>query len=356
MANLFHNGLTTVEVECPPSLVRHLINFMAPGAPEGDDARWTVESVLAPIGAERSMAHITRLVTGEYNEPWVADDALDLLISLRTGVRVMVDRPNRRIRIVSEDETALAVETYRSVRQLLVWSLLAHGATIVHASAVWDDHGVTLFVGEKGSGKTTAMLQALCTGQFGFVGNDRVLLWRSDADIRAFGWPATAYVGLGSIAGTVGLKRLKGVHESVSSTARILLDHQCTSDQTIELMSRIPISAIGRHKIFLLPGEIASLTRTAVSSGGLLNRVIFPHFTPDRFLKTSVKSIGASDLNLLIRREILDVPVDYPDLLGLRSAFPSEAAQAWPIDWALDVEGLTVSGPNLAAWLARDAR
>ena len=62
--------------------------------------------------------------------------------------------------------------------------LSAHGVEPVHASAVERSGRALLFVGRSGSGKST-MARALLSRGFGFVSDDRVLLWRRGDELLA---------------------------------------------------------------------------------------------------------------------------------------------------------------------------
>jgi len=62
--------------------------------------------------------------------------------------------------------------------------LSAHGVEPVHASAVARSDRALLFIGRSGSGKST-MARALLACGYGFVSDDRVLLWRRGDELLA---------------------------------------------------------------------------------------------------------------------------------------------------------------------------
>lgn len=265
-------------------------------------------------------ASVVTPCTGEYGEPWLTDVGRCRLLSLRTGVTVNVDRERHLVEVVGADEAAVAVETYRVVRQILVRGLTARGAQCLHASAIRTLSGeVTLFVGRKGAGKTTGALQSLVADcSRAFVGNDAVLAYRSETGVSVFGWPAAALVGLGTLRATVGLGSLRGMYGRYDDITSVLLDHPLTTDAIVAALQQLPSDVAAAHKIYLLPGQIADLTGTRVAHGGLIHRVVGPRLEPSH--KGLHHDEDRQDLPLLLRRETQSLPSTFPDLLGLGGA------------------------------------
>ena len=92
-----------------------------------------------------------------------------------------------RVAVRNPRREAGVVDLCRVIKQLAATHFEAQGRCVLHAAAVEYDGQAVLFVGSKGSGKTTLMRAALDAGAR-FVTNDRVFLDAALAPWRAMGW------------------------------------------------------------------------------------------------------------------------------------------------------------------------
>ena len=310
------NGLEAVIVHGEPLVRRVMAAFFDLSAPDVDTpgSPWRVDALTE---LPRVHASVVTPCVGEYGEPWLRDHGRRHMFSLRTGVTLDVDRDRHSVRVVGADEAAVALETYRVVRQILIRGLTVRGAQCLHASAIRAVSGqVTLFVGRKGAGKTTGALQSLVADRSrAFVGNDAVLAYRSSAGVSVFGWPAAALVGLGTLRATVGLGSLRGMHGRFAEITSVLLDHPLTTDAIVATLQQLSSDVAATHKIYLLPGQISDLTGTRVAYGGLIRQVVGPRLDPS--LKGLHQDEDRQGMPVLLRRETQSLPTTFPDLLGL---------------------------------------
>lgn len=339
----YDNGLAPIGIRAPCTVAPHLEAFFGKPDSSARSAPWEIDSRIdrdSLVGSE-----LENPVTGEYGEPWMASGDGNHLVSLRSGTELTIDHAQRSIRVRGGGARGVVLETYRSVRQVLVRSLLAAGARILHASATLGRDGVTIFVGQKGAGKTTSMLHNVVTNSEAFVSNERVLVWKRDGQLFVYGWPETAFVGLGSLESVFSLEDLIGLHERIGGTAFLLMDHRALDREVIEGIRRVPRHRVAGHKVYLLPGELAALANTTVRWGGRLRRIVLPRFTTAE--NPAQRPVPAKRLREILARESLQVPPHWPDLLGLdrnRAHAPDQLG----IDEFLTVEAIEVSGPNLA--------
>jgi hypothetical protein len=339
----YSNGSTPIEIRAPCAVTPHLEAFFGKPDCPARRAQWEIDSRI-----DRDWLAGTELenpVTGEYGEPWMASGDGNHLVSLRSGAELAIDLDQRHIRVHGGGTRGVMLETYRSVRQVLVRSLLAAGARILHASATLGRDGVTIFVGQKGAGKTTSMLHNIVTNNEAFVANERVLVWKRDGQLFVYGWPETAFVGLGSLRSMFSLDDLIGLHERVGGTAFLLMDHRTVDRNVIEGIRRVPRHRVADHKVYLLPGELAALANTTVRWGGRLQRIVLPRFTTGE--GPAQCPVPAERLREILARESLQIPPHWPDLLGLdrnRAHTPDQVG----IDEFLTIEAIEVRGQNLA--------
>ena len=199
--------------------------------------------------------------------------------------------------LFNEDKKGLFIDTYRSIRQMLISDLLNRGAVVIHSSSVYINKKGYLFVGNKRAGKTTSLFQYLndSRNDICYGSNERTLVLYDQGKIFMYGWPGTAFVGVGTIMSTIGLESLYDVHKRAGETATWLSLHQLTDDKYIDkLISMGDAANEVQEKIWLTSNEIAYLTRREIANYGYLDKVIWPNLrvgTPQKIeqVKKSIK-------------------------------------------------------------------
>ena len=352
----FTNGHVFVDFYASPELLEHARNYFAPdpGCQLPSSApRWKVTARLG-TGSDPVPCTNWSLVKGEYGEALARCPSGCHLVSLVSGSRIRIDAKARSIDVHGTSLQGVYMEAYRAVRQILLRTLLHQGAVVMHASAVAAADGVTVCVGKKGAGKTTAAWQSLHAAQGGlrFVANDRVLLTPGNSGIAVYGWPATAFVGLGTISSTFGVKRLVGLHDRCSGTARLMTDHRLTEADVLDFYGSVQVTEhLASHKLYLLPGEVAQATESGLAWGGPLKRIVFPEFQHDGDEHSArIQQLRPADAMPILAAEVLGEGLGYPDTLGLSGPWNTDRVET--LAPALSkIQLLGVRGRALSAWL-----
>ncbi|QXI31545.1 hypothetical protein HU752_019215 [Pseudomonas vanderleydeniana] len=101
-----------------------------------------------------------------------------------TGFRIA----GNRIEIIYQDSEALVRDLMRVIKQLLITQVENAGGCVLHASAIAINGQAICFVGRKGQGKTTSVLQALQLPGAKYITNDRLPLIWLNGEPHALGW------------------------------------------------------------------------------------------------------------------------------------------------------------------------
>lgn len=200
--------------------------------------------------------------------------ALDRTHGFLLAVHREGDRP-AEIHVLAEREIPAArLALVRVLRELGCARAAREGALLLHAGAVAGPEGITAFVGEKRSGKSTLLVHALQGGGARFVANDRLAVRVRPDEVSAVGVPTIVSLR----AGTLGLSerlrsRLAGPAWHWTSTLA-----QARADQQA-----------GRAAPGHRPGaparvtaaQLCALLGTAAQRGGPLRRIVFPEIVSD---------------------------------------------------------------------------
>lgn len=218
--------------------------------------------------------------------------------------------------LFNEDKKGLFIDTYRAIRQMMISDLLNRGAVVIHSSSIFINQKGYLFVGSKRAGKTTSLFQYLndARNDVCYGSNERTLLLLDQGKIFMYGWPGTAFVGVGTIKSTIGLESLYDVHKRAGETATWLSLHQLTSNEYIDKLISMGDAANGvEEKIWLTSNEIAYLTHKKIVNYGYLDKVIWPNLT-----------VGAYQTIEQVKKSIEDEEITnlefFNDWLGIRKA------------------------------------
>ncbi|MFC3788047.1 hypothetical protein ACFOQM_04475 [Paenibacillus sp. GCM10012307] len=290
--------------------------------PEKGTIHSPYQYVEANLVEEVPMDHMVDFdyLTGEYGESLRYKQCDGVTTIYNTTNRSKIVKKKNKIDVQSDNLSGLFMDTYRVIRQLQIWDLLNSGGVILHASGVQKEGEVTLYVGNKGAGKTTALFQELLAQpeENSMLSNDRVILFVKNGSLLVFGWQAVAHVGLGTIYGTVGIGSLRNIHENAGGTAYLLTQHELITDALIdELLTKTSdqMKSI-KEKIMLMPWEIAKLTGSYIREGyGRVSKVICPTLCFD-----GESGNKAEDENAIIDQSFIAMEdlSFFSDWLGLR--------------------------------------
>ena len=222
----------------------------------------------------------TTLYSQQAAYEYAVDDSLSVFRHAATNGLVIINWSDAQILCLANprDPSHHYLPT-RTIRELLYRHLETKGFVSLHASGVVSEEGATLFVGAKGSGKTTLSLIALAENNTHFMSNDRVYVGPDYGDAKsglvAVGWPSTVYASIqtirlfpqlsGILDGSVPLVFIQ--QEDIAS----ILEQRLWSGNREYLQAKIDITA----------REIETLFLTKTCSVAPLRRVVLPHIRED---------------------------------------------------------------------------
>ncbi|QKS80716.1 hypothetical protein [Pseudomonas bijieensis] len=103
-----------------------------------------------------------------------------------SGTLFSIDK--NTIEVEYRNNSSFAKDFQRLLKQLIVTEIERQGGAILHASAVsFADYGFC-FIGEKGQGKTTSLLQSLQIPGVGYLTNDRLPVIPNGEGFKVLGW------------------------------------------------------------------------------------------------------------------------------------------------------------------------
>jgi hypothetical protein len=117
----------------------------------------------------------------------------------RWGVAYGVDVGRLLIRLQAEDPGSLAITARKCVREVLVDFCEHQRYIMLHASAVVSDRRTLVFVGDKGSGKTTLAMKAVVQHRMRYLSNDHLIVYRrSNGDLTLTSLPTFIPLKIGT--------------------------------------------------------------------------------------------------------------------------------------------------------------
>jgi hypothetical protein len=176
---------------------------------------------------------------------------------------VLLRQQGSQIHLWAEDEASLRIPVLRVVEDLLLYEAQRRGAIILHASAVVVDGSAVLFVGNKGAGKTTAMIRSLEHFDAALLANDNVCMVPTNDGFLARAWPAFLKVEVGTAAST------RALAATVPSLVRPWLADDSALWDIYE-------------KVALYPSEVAARLGTRLHVEAPLGALVLPRFDPNQ--------------------------------------------------------------------------
>lgn len=197
-------------------------------------------------------------------------------VEARRGLLLSVDTKGgrRTVDIVcSEDRPEGRVTLMRTLRDLSAAEAVSAGGLLLHAAAVAVGDAVTLFVGEKRTGKSTMLLHALGRPESQYVSNDRVVVDLGAGVPRVVGVPTIVRLREGS------LDVIPGLREEVESGAWY---YPFTVQETrgFRAAGTLPQPASTRVLAGMSPAQLCAVLGIGSRAGGKLERIVFPRVDP----------------------------------------------------------------------------
>lgn len=175
----------------------------------------------------------------------------------------LLRRAGTELTLWAPDEDAARVPVIRIVEDLILDEAQRRGAIVLHASAVVVNGRAVLFCGNKGAGKTTALLRALEITDGGLLANDNVCLVARGEHYQARAWPAFLKAEAGTVASTGPLAR------DLPDTHRRWLGDDAALWDIYE-------------KVALYPAQAAVRFDARAVAEAVVGTLILPQFAPDR--------------------------------------------------------------------------
>lgn len=341
----FSNGFIDVKVEIDDDEVAfHVMNYLVPKEGGTDNSiRYMIKAFVGKSHYEDRKEKIDDLM-GEYGESIVSYVIRDKKCYYNEDNKTTFFWEDASILMIyNEDKKGLFIDTYRAIRQIMISDLLNRGGVIIHSSSVFIGKKGYLFVGSKRAGKTSSLFQYLNDSRpdVSYGSNERTILVPDNGRMFMYGWPGTAFVGVGTIKSTIGLDALYDVHKKAGETATWLSQHHLTNNQYIDELIAMEESAYNvQEKIWLTSNEIAFLTGKKITNHGYLDKVIWPCLMP-----------GAPQSIEKVQRRMDDEVITelnfFSDWLGIRKK--TDAKNRVILDTVLEFPQYEIRGGKLVA-------
>ena len=128
-------------------------------------------------------------------------------VILTEGTLICFDAP--RIFMSSVNPASMRKYARLLIRDIVQKQFEKNGGVTFHASSVIaPDGGMICIMGNKGSGKTTVLLEYLIRAKVYRCGLDRVMMEARDGGIMAYGWPILYNIGVGTLSRFAELEHL----------------------------------------------------------------------------------------------------------------------------------------------------
>jgi hypothetical protein len=125
------------------------------------------------------------------------EEFLDGKRIINLGCTSIVFSAKKSIDIYSADIDELKKYSRLAIRDIVQKEFERRGGVTLHASSVYDDEGNSICIlGNKGSGKTTILLEYVINRHYRHGGLDRVMIRQEGDKIITYGWPLLYNIGM----------------------------------------------------------------------------------------------------------------------------------------------------------------
>ena len=322
---IFASPFANVSVQMHPTLTPLLRSQVYyPDTPSAADT-WSVSAV--------ESNYLWDFTVEQLNPVWtpVLDDGADghvvdigqqarLIMIPSTRTVIVRDCAEKKVYMVGRDVRGLFVELYRVVRGVHTASAINSGAMAFHSSSIVRQGRGVCFVGDKGAGKSTALLAAATSHLDGLsiLTNDKTFLY-FDRGLEILACPSVVNAGTESLLALGGDCVLKPeFHYQHGAMAYLLLDLPLTEKLSTDDESSAPA------KVVLLPEEMRRALDTSFSAEGRVVAIIESKLALDEPHSRFELVLDADERANLVRRNALTDWTNHPDWLGLITTPPRE--------------------------------
>ena len=322
---IFASPFANVSVQTHPALTPLLRSHLYyPDTPSAADI-WSVSAVESDYLWDFAVEQLNPAWTpvldyGTDGHVVDIDQQARLIMIPSTRTVIVRDCAEKKVYIVGRDVRGLFVELYRVVRGVHTASAINSGAMAFHSSSVVRQGRGVCFVGDKGAGKSTALLAAATSHLDGLsiLTNDRAFL-HFDRDLEILAWPSAVNVDAGSLLALGGDRVLKPeFHYRYGAMAYLLLD--------LPLIEKLSTGdeASAPAKVMLLPEEMRRALGTSFSTEGRVVAIIESKLALDEPHSRFELVFDADERANLVRRNACTDWTNHPDWLGLITTSPGE--------------------------------
>lgn len=241
----------------------------------------------------------------------------------RTQGFIFINIVEKKAAIYNSDVRALFIDAYKSVRQIITSESILHGAVPVHCSCLSIGGQGIMFMGDKGSGKTTLVTASLLTqGRLAnYLANDRMLAYPEEGRVDLYSWPTVLGIGPGAMHYlTAFAQEMRfDLHDRAGGTAKLLYDQELIGEKPpFDEVSQLPVDEQWGwpKKLWITPMEVATACNTNLGTSTKLSMIVFPTLRPGTKTVTVERVSLEECKEILSQNLLLDLPF-YPNWMGL---------------------------------------
>jgi hypothetical protein len=240
-----------------------------------------------------------------------------IIFSFETRSIMLLNKISMEIYVIGFDFRDLFIDTYKCLRRYFTWKSYNESWCLLHASGVVNNNKGIIFVGDKGSGKTTfaAYFMSLNNRQ-GFIGNDRIWIVHdrnkcSSDSPNIAAWPTVMPIGIGT------LRSLIEYHQHINPDLHFHGNGIAMLLHNYKLIEKDAFANVDnkKNKQPLTPQEISWLFQVNLIAESKLNYLIFPTISEN--VEFFISEIGVEEAETLLRKNILYGLKNHGNWLGL---------------------------------------
>lgn len=309
------------------NLIAHICNYLNPQYNLSNSGKWKIYAKqCTSVTFNKSAVKYWDDYILEYGDKGKSKFTNEIreIYNERTGSYMEVNYNLNKINIFNPDFKGLFIDTYKTIRQILMFSLINSGFLLLHASSFEIGGQATIFMGDKGVGKSS--LVASCLSKYGrlasLLGNDRIFCKTSGDIIQLSASHTVIGLGAGMIIDNNKFKDSisNKTHQKAGSTSKYLLDQPNFNDAQ-KILTRVKnLSAKERwhytkEKIWITPPELSIITNCKIGNEAALNTIVLPKIDNDS--RPEILQIDKFNYDKIFNQNILDFGELYPNWLNL---------------------------------------
>lgn len=105
------------------------------------------------------------------------------------GVGIMSDPQQKKAELYHPDAFSLGITLRKTIRDAFLEHLEEHHFTMLHASAVFNDEELLVFIGHTNAGKTTLALDCILNNGYKLLSNDHLIIYEQGGDLMGTTFP-----------------------------------------------------------------------------------------------------------------------------------------------------------------------